>query len=85
MQRRQFMGTSATLLGSTVLPAWSQTYPDRTIKIYQGFAPGGNADAIARLIGGEISKGLGQAVVVLGCLHCQFQLIAQQFAGGGSG
>ncbi|MDO9199444.1 tripartite tricarboxylate transporter substrate binding protein [Rhodoferax sp.] len=64
MQRRHFMGTSAALLGSTVLPAWSQTYPDRTIKIYQGFAPGGNADAIARLIGGEISKGLGQAVVV---------------------
>lgn len=64
MQRRHFMGTSATLLGSTVLPAWSQTYPDRAIKIYQGFAPGGNADAIARLIGGEISKGLGQAVVV---------------------
>ncbi|MDO9166594.1 MAG: tripartite tricarboxylate transporter substrate binding protein [Rhodoferax sp.] len=64
MQRRHFMGTSTALLGSTVLPAWSQTYPDRTIKIYQGFAPGGNADAIARLIGGEISKGLGQAVVV---------------------
>jgi len=58
------MGTSAALLGSTVPPAWSQTYPDRAIKIYQGFAPGGNADAIARLIGGEISKGLGQAVVV---------------------
>ena len=30
----------------------------------QGFAPGGNADAIARAVGAEISKGLGQAVVV---------------------
>jgi tripartite-type tricarboxylate transporter receptor subunit TctC len=30
----------------------------------QGFAPGGNADAIARAVGGEIAKSLGQAVVV---------------------
>jgi tripartite-type tricarboxylate transporter receptor subunit TctC len=30
----------------------------------QGFAPGGNADAIARLVGGEIGKALGQSFVV---------------------
>jgi tripartite-type tricarboxylate transporter receptor subunit TctC len=42
----------------------AQTYPDKSIKILQGFAPGGNADAIARAVGGEISKGLGQSVVV---------------------
>jgi tripartite-type tricarboxylate transporter receptor subunit TctC len=30
----------------------------------QGFAPGGNADAIARLVGGEIGKALGQNFVV---------------------
>jgi tripartite-type tricarboxylate transporter receptor subunit TctC len=42
----------------------AQTYPDKNIKILQGFAPGGNADAIARAVGSEISKGLGQAVVV---------------------
>jgi len=42
----------------------AQTYPDKNIKILQGFAPGGNADAIARAVGSEISKGLGQPVVV---------------------
>ena len=42
----------------------AQTYPDKSIKIVQGFAPGGNADAIARSVGVEISKGLGQPVVV---------------------
>ena len=42
----------------------AQTYPDKSIKIVQGFAPGGNADAIARSVGIEISKGLGQPVVV---------------------
>ncbi len=36
----------------------AQTYPDKSIKILQGFAPGGNADAIARAIGGEIAGAL---------------------------
>ena len=44
--------------------AFAQTYPDKNIKIMQGFAPGGNADAIARAVGAEISKSVGQAVVV---------------------
>ena len=44
--------------------AFAHTYPDRNIKIMQGFAPGGNADAIARAVGSEISKSMGQAVVV---------------------
>jgi len=44
--------------------AFAQTYPDKNIKIMQGFAPGGNADAIARAVGSEISKSVGQAVVV---------------------
>ena len=44
--------------------AFAQAYPDKNIKIMQGFAPGGNADAIARAVGSEISKSVGQAVVV---------------------
>jgi tripartite-type tricarboxylate transporter receptor subunit TctC len=44
--------------------AFAQAYPDKNIKIMQGFAPGGNADAIARAVGAEISKSVGQAVVV---------------------
>jgi tripartite-type tricarboxylate transporter receptor subunit TctC len=44
--------------------AFAQNYPDKNIKIMQGFAPGGNADAIARTVGSEISKSVGQAVVV---------------------
>ena len=51
-----------TLLVSGV--AFAQNYPDKNIKIMQGFAPGGNADAIARAVGSEISKSMGQAVVV---------------------
>jgi tripartite-type tricarboxylate transporter receptor subunit TctC len=42
----------------------AQTYPERPIKILQGFAPGGNADAIARAVGMEMGKTLGQSMVV---------------------
>ncbi|MDD0812726.1 tripartite tricarboxylate transporter substrate binding protein [Curvibacter sp. RS43] len=62
MQRRRLLGWAA--LASAVQSARAQGYPERPIKIYQGFAPGGNADTIARLIGAELGKGLGQPVVV---------------------
>ncbi len=42
----------------------AQPYPNRPIKILQGFAAGGNADTIARVIGNELGKNLGQAIVV---------------------
>ncbi len=53
-------------LGALALPlqGYAQTYPERPIRILQGFAPGGNADAIARAVGLEMGKGLGQPVVV---------------------
>jgi tripartite-type tricarboxylate transporter receptor subunit TctC len=44
--------------------AQAQDYPSRPIRIIQGFAPGGNADSIARLLGQEMSKGLGQPIIV---------------------
>jgi len=55
-----------TALAAVVLAlgAQAQDYPVRPIRIIQGFAPGGNADSIARLLGQEMSKSLGQPVVV---------------------
>jgi tripartite-type tricarboxylate transporter receptor subunit TctC len=66
MDRRHFMTAVAAAAAATTTstPTWAQAYPDRPIKILQGFAPGGNADAIARLMGVEIGKSLGQPVVV---------------------
>nr|WP_233205366.1 tripartite tricarboxylate transporter substrate binding protein [Acidovorax sp. 56] len=52
------------VLGWQARPALAQAYPERAIKLYQGFAPGGNADAIARSMGIEMGKALGQPVVV---------------------
>lgn len=64
MQRRNFMVAGAALASSAACPVWSQGYPERAIKIYQGFAPGGNADTIARVVSVEMAKGLGQSFVV---------------------
>jgi len=62
MQRRHF---TAAALGAALLPtARAQSWPQRPIKVLQGFAAGGNADAIARLVSTEMSKGLGQPMVV---------------------
>jgi tripartite-type tricarboxylate transporter receptor subunit TctC len=45
-------------------PASAQGYPTHPIKLFQGFAPGGNVDNVARVLGAEMQKGLGQPVVV---------------------
>ena len=42
----------------------AQDYPNRIIKFMQGFPPGGNVDIIARLLGNEMSKSLGQSIIV---------------------
>ena len=57
---------TAALLALTLCApaALAQPYPARPIKIIQGFAPGGNADTIARVIGNELTKSLGQPIVV---------------------
>src|SRR4030095_1561445 len=44
--------------------AAAQDYPSRPIKFMVGAPPGGNVDTIARLLGNEMSKGLGQSIVV---------------------
>jgi tripartite-type tricarboxylate transporter receptor subunit TctC len=44
--------------------AAAQDYPNRPIKFVHGFPPGGNVDIIARLLGNEMSKGLGQSIIV---------------------
>jgi tripartite-type tricarboxylate transporter receptor subunit TctC len=49
---------------SGIVAASAQDYPNRPIRMLQGFPPGGNVDAVARLVGQEMSKTLGQPIVV---------------------
>jgi tripartite-type tricarboxylate transporter receptor subunit TctC len=62
---RPSLGLSlAAILALAPGGALAQDYPARQIHFLQGFAPGGNADAIARVLGEELSKAVGQPVVV---------------------
>lgn len=56
-------GTLAMLPGAA---AWSAegSYPDKPLRLIVGFAPGGGADALTRIIAEGLSKQLGQQVIV---------------------
>ena len=60
---RTAIGTFAVIAALTGAAA-AQDYPNRPIKFMHGFPPGGNVDIIARLLGNEMSKGLGQTIVI---------------------
>jgi len=66
-QRRHALRAGVLAAGLALgLNALAQTapYPDRAVKLMHGFAAGGNADAVARILAVELGKGLGQPVVV---------------------
>src|SRR5215510_13227970 len=56
-----FVLAAASTLASPLCSA--EDYPSRPIRFLQGFAPGGNADVVTRVLGEELTKGLGQPVV----------------------
>jgi len=60
---KKLITAAAVLLGLAV-GAQAQGYPNRLIKIMQGFPPGGNVDIIARILAHEMEKSLGQSIVV---------------------
>ena len=61
----KFVALAVLLIASAVPShAQAQDYPNRLIKIIQGFPPGGNVDLIARILGAEMEKSLGQSIVI---------------------
>ncbi len=46
------------------VPASAQDYPNRPIKVVVGFPPGGGTDVAARIVAAEMSKGLGQSLLI---------------------
>jgi tripartite-type tricarboxylate transporter receptor subunit TctC len=45
-------------------PVFSQSFPHKPVKIVVPLVPGGNQDIVARAVAEEMSKGLGQQVIV---------------------
>jgi tripartite-type tricarboxylate transporter receptor subunit TctC len=56
--------SAAMIVGSLTAPAVAQQFPSREISILVGFPPGGSTDLMARILAEEMSKSLGQRVVV---------------------
>lgn len=64
-------------------PAHAQdSYPNHPIKFVQGFPAGGNADAITRVLGAELAKGLGQPVISEARVGAGGNIAAEQVARG---
>ena len=58
-----------SLVLSLLLPiatgvAAQEGYPSRPLRLLHGFAPGGNADAVSRIVADGLSKELGVSVIV---------------------
>jgi len=64
--RRLFLSTAAGTCAALVLPptAWSQWAPTRTVTVVVPYPAGGPTDILARTIGAELARALGQPVVV---------------------
>jgi tripartite-type tricarboxylate transporter receptor subunit TctC len=63
ISRRCAAAALIAVVAGSPLAASAQKYPERPIRAVQGFAVGGNADTIARLVGTEMAKYLSQPVV----------------------
>lgn len=61
--RRAALATLAAL-ATVSTPVWAQTYPDRPITLVVPFPAGAVTDRVARALGTEMSKRMGQPVVV---------------------
>ncbi len=62
ISRRTFGALAVAAITTT--PAMAQTYPARPIRILVGFAPGGTADVVARVIATRLPDLLGQQVFI---------------------
>ena len=62
--RRYIVSFTFILISCLSLQVNAQGYPNRVVKLVVPFPPGGLIDNAARLIGPELSKELGQPVVI---------------------
>ncbi len=66
LARRKFLhlASAAAVVPALPRPVSALDYPTRPVKLVIGFAPGGPADIVARLLGQRLSERLGQPFVI---------------------
>ena len=58
-------GLAASFAGGAALPARAQqNWPDKSLRIMVGTAPGGSPDIISRMLGDKLTERLGQSVYI---------------------
>jgi tripartite-type tricarboxylate transporter receptor subunit TctC len=62
---KKFIVSAAAICALWTAGAVAQDYPNKPIQLLVAFPPGGNTDLMARAIAPELSKALGQSVVVV--------------------
>ncbi len=62
LRRRSLL--SATALAALPRPGWAHDWPNRPVRLVEGYGPGSAPDIIARLIGKWLSERLGQPFVI---------------------
>jgi tripartite-type tricarboxylate transporter receptor subunit TctC len=61
MKLKAFCGTAALALAAT---AQAQSWPSKPVRLIVPFPPGGGNDTVARAVGTELAKPLGQQIVI---------------------
>ena len=61
---RVFISALGLAIACTATPSLAQPYPTRAVRIVVGFAPGGSADVLSRIMGQRLSESLGQPVII---------------------
>ena len=64
MTLAKFLPCSVLLLAFATATAFAQPFPNKVVKFIVPFAPGGQSDAVARIVGQKLSERWAQPVVV---------------------
>src|SRR5688572_16362817 len=64
MKARHCLLTAFVALTYTASASAQQAWPTKPIRLIVGFAPGGNTDTVARLVGQKLGERLGTQVII---------------------